>query len=72
MRIADRLARLEAMIPSNKLRGRMVLPWEPIPQPAPGEVVGFYHLVAPSENGPVRVEVERSGVPPMKRDVSNA
>lgn len=66
--IERRLAALEAAQPATVGRRMVLLPWDNMPEEQQGDMICCYQFVAPSPDGPQRLEYERNGIHP-KDDV---
>lgn len=66
--LTRRLTVLEAKQPRHAGRRLLLMPWDIMPEPREGDIIGCYNLVVPTLGGPERVEYERNGIHP-KDDV---
>ena len=62
-RFVERVARLERTLPSSHAERRhLVMPWDPIPDAADGDLVGLYRTT--DNTGAAHLDFERNGIHP--------
>ncbi|WP_261269780.1 hypothetical protein [Sphingomonas sp. LC-1] len=66
--LTRRLMVLEAKQPRLAGRRLLLMPWDIMPEPREGDMIGCYNFVASTPDGPERIDYERNGIHP-KDDV---